>query len=312
VITAHKAGNALVITSSSHDYAALRATIDRLDVERRQVFIEAVIMEMSVSRSSNLGIGMHGGVPNFPANGSTMVLGSSAADSLGGIQGLATNADALSGLALGVQGPDIPNSQELIGISLPSFGVALTALASSGDANVLSTPHLLAMDNVEAEINVGQNVPLQTSVAGGNLGGLGGLLGGAQGQNAQGAQQPNIGAIAGLLGGGGLEEISEAGEPSQQGNVGVRSIQRTRAKTQLVVRDQQTVVIGGLMRDAVTNGESKGRDSYKEATDKVFANVNIDQMEAEWVQFVLGLEKFLPKDAAKKDEAPDKDAQKKR
>lgn len=274
-VTAHKAANALVVTSSMHDYAALRHVIGLLDTERRQVFIEAVIMELSVNRGSSFGIAYHGGIPDSPADGATSVLGFNAAST---IVGLENNADFLTGLAVGVQGPN------LVGFSLPAFGVALNAAANSGDVNVLSTPHLIAMDNVEAEISVGQNVPLQTSgLSGlGNLGGLGGLLGNTGGQNA-GA----LGGLAGLGGLGGLggavprqdvgttvtltphinetdeirleisEEISEAGDPSANGNLGVVSINRTRAKTEVVVRDQQTVVIGGLMRDGTTTSIQK-------------------------------------------------------
>jgi general secretion pathway protein D len=145
---------------------------------------------------------------------------------------------------------------------------------------------LIATDNVEAEISIGQNVPLQTSSSGGlgSLGGLGGLLGGL------GGGAGGLGAAAGLLGGlggfGGFgtvprqdvgttititphlnesneirleisEEISSAGAPENTGNLGVRTINRTKAKTEVVVRDQHTVVIGGLMRDQVTTSSSK-------------------------------------------------------
>jgi general secretion pathway protein D len=286
-ITAHKATNALVITSSAHDYAALRHVIDKLDNERKQVFIEAVIMELSVDRSNQFGISYHGGVPNLPVDGSVSVLGFQASNTIGGLQGMAANGEVLSGLAVGVQGPVISNSQQLVGLSLPGFGVAVNALASSGDANILSTPHLIATDNVEAEISVGQNVPLQTgSGLGGGLGNLGSLAGlsGLQGGNSNSAGA--LSALAGLSGGGfggsvprqdvgttvtitphinasseiRLEinqEISSAGAPSEQGELGVVSIDRTRAKTEVVVRDQQTVVIGGLMRDQLTNAATK-------------------------------------------------------
>ena len=73
-------------------------------------------------------------------------------------------------------GPGHPSRSSSSGLSHPGFGVALDAMAASGDSDVLSTPHLIALDNVEAEINVGQNVPLQTSSPGG-LGSLGGLAG---------------------------------------------------------------------------------------------------------------------------------------
>jgi general secretion pathway protein D len=284
-ITAHKASNALVITSSTHDYAALKTVINLLDRERRQVFIEAVIMELSVNRSSKLGLGYHGGIPDAPASGALSVLGFNSKTTIGGLQGLVASGatgDFLTGLAIGVQGPLI--QPPVAGISPPAFGVAVNALAAAGDANVLSTPHLIASDNVEAEITVGENVPLQTSTSGvGGLAGLGGLLGGA------GANPAALGALGGLGGGlgGGFggtvprdnvgitvtltphlndaseirltvaEENSAVGAPSDSGNLGVRSVSRTKAKTEVVVRDQQTVVIGGLMRDQVQTSRSK-------------------------------------------------------
>jgi general secretion pathway protein D len=284
-ITAHKATNALVITSSAHDYAALRHVIDKLDNERKQVFIEAVIMELSVDRSNSFGISYHGGIPNVPVDGSVSVLGFQASKTIGGLAGMAANGEVLSGLAVGVQGPVISNSQQLVGLSLPGFGVAVNALASSGDANILSTPHLIATDNIEAEISVGQNVPLQTGAGiGGGLGNLGSLAGLAGGQT--GGNAGALSALAGLSGGGfggavprqdvgttvtitphinasseiRLEinqEISSAGAPSEQGDLGVVSIDKTNAKTEVVVRDQQTVVIGGLMRDQLTNSATK-------------------------------------------------------
>ncbi len=272
-ITAHKPTNSLVITSSLHDYSALRSVIGRLDVERRQVFIEAVIMELSVRRSSKLGLSFHGGVPGFPADDSLSIFGFNAGTSISTV-----SADSLTGLALGVRGPQIPSEQlQGIGISLPAFGVVLNAIANSGDANVLSTPHLIAMDNEEAEINVGENLPLQQS----GLGGLAGLAGAAGAQGGLGA----LGGLGGLGGLGALggavprqdvgtkititphineadeirleisEEISERG--AVEGALQVVSITKRNAKTQVVVRDQQTVVIGGLMRDTVNTSETK-------------------------------------------------------
>jgi len=271
-ITAHKPTNSLVITSSLHDYSALRNVIGRLDVERRQVFIEAVIMELSVRRSSKLGLSFHGGVPGFPTDDSLSIFGFNAGTSISTV-----SADSLTGLALGVRGPQIPAEQlQGIGLSIPAFGVVLNAIANSGDANVLSTPHLIAMDNEEAEISVGENLPLQQSGLG-NLAGLAGLAGGA---GAQGAGA--LGALGGLGGLGGavprqdvgtkititphineadeirleiVEEISERG--AVEGALQVVSITKRNAKTQVVVRDQQTVVIGGLMRDTINTSETK-------------------------------------------------------
>lgn len=284
-IAAYKDTNALIVTASSQDYAALRRVISELDVAPRQVFIEAVIMELQVQRTSRLGVSYHGGLPEPNVDGSAglSVLGFGAATSLG-FPASALTGDTLTGLALGIRGPNLPSIPG-IGLSIPSFGAVLTALASSSDADVLATPHLIAMDNIEAEINVGANVPLQTSGIGGGLGNLG-ALGGALGGAGAAAGAGGLAALAGLAGGGlgggagvqrqtvGItlriiphindageirleieEEISEAGAP--QGTLGVVPIEQRTAKTQVLVRDQETVVIGGLMRDRVTTSETK-------------------------------------------------------
>ncbi len=281
-VQAHKPTNSLLITSSLHDYISLRRVIQRLDQAPRQVFIEAVIMELSVQRSSSLGLAFHGGVPNAPEDGALSIFGFEA----GRTATPTISPDVLTGLAVGVRGPEIPEASQLIGFSIPSFGVVLNAVASSGDVNVLSTPHIIAMDNVQAEITVGANVPLQTSGFGLGGGGANPLasLAGAAGQGGAGAA--GLAGLAGLSGlaggfGGGVqrqnvgttirvtphindageirmeieEEISEAGEA--QGTLGVVPINQRIAKTQVVVRDQQTVVIGGLMRDRVSTSEDK-------------------------------------------------------
>jgi general secretion pathway protein D len=188
----------------------------------------------------------------------------------------------LQGLALGVRGPEISTNLMGTGMSIPAFGILIDALASSSDANVLATPHIIATDNVPAEISVGQNIPLQTNVGGatGNLAGLAGAAGGAGAAGAAG-----LNALSGLgLGFGGFsaprqdvgtkikvvphindssevrleltEEISEQGA-SSGGALGAVSITKRTAQTTVVVGDQQTVVIGGLMRDAVVTTDSK-------------------------------------------------------
>jgi general secretion pathway protein D len=272
-VTAYEPANALIITSSLHDYTALKRVIERLDAPRKQVFIEAVVMELGIERTSDLGFAFHGGAGDFPTDGSLSLFGFNAPSSIDITQ------NNLTGLALGVRGPTIENSQQLVGFSVPGFGVVLTALATSGDADVLSTPHIIAIDNTEAEISVGENIPLQTNgIAPGSFAGAGSL--GALGVAAQGGQ--DLGSLAGLAGGLGSvarqdvgtrirvvphinannevrleieEEISEQGATS--GTLGVVSINRRTARTEVMVRDQQTIVIGGLMRDAISNKEDK-------------------------------------------------------
>jgi len=189
--------------------------------------------------------------------------------------GLLTDpSNPLGALAVGVQGPQIPGSQNIFGtgISIPALGVVLHAMSQDGDNNILATPHILALDNQDATISIGQNIPLQQNVGGGLA-----SLAGASGSSA---------TVAGLglgLSGGGFaaprqdvgtkikvkphvndsdqirlelsEEISDAGAPT--GALGAIPINKRTAETQLVIRDQQTVVIGGLMRDVVINSETK-------------------------------------------------------
>ncbi len=271
-VSADKATNSIVVTSSLRDYASLHAVIERLDLPRRQVFIDAVVLDLDINRSNTLGFNFH--AADAPQTGS---LGQSLI--FGGLNPLKTillpDPTTLTGLALGVRGPGIPGSENLLGtgLTIPAFGALVNALASSGDADVLSTPHILATDNEDAEINVGQNIPLQTNSGFAGLGGAGAGAAGAAGGLAG----------LGLLGAGGAggartdvgtkikikphlnesnevrleltEEISEALNP--QGQLGVVPITKRNATTKLIVRDQQTVVIGGLMRNRITHSEDK-------------------------------------------------------
>jgi general secretion pathway protein D len=273
-VSADKATNSIVVTSSLRDYASLHAVIERLDLPRRQVFIDAVVLDLDINRSNSFGVNFH--AADAPQTGS---LGQSLI--FGGLNPLTTillpDPTTLQGLALGVRGPGIPGSENLLGtgLTIPAFGALINAIATSGDTDVLSTPHILATDNEDAEINVGQNIPLQTNSGFAGLGGLGGAAG------AAGA----TGGLAGLgllgAGGGGgartdvgtkikikphlnesnevrlelTEEISEALNP--QGQLGVVPISKRNATTKLIIRDQQTVVIGGLMRNRITHSETK-------------------------------------------------------
>ncbi|MEZ4225676.1 MAG: type II secretion system secretin GspD [Polyangiaceae bacterium] len=268
-----KATNSLIITSSGRDYANMRLVVDRLDMARRQVFIEAVIMDVSVDHSMRLGVSFHGGTTSDLGGGSdTLFLGGfEAANSLT----FPANPDLLQGVALGARGPELAGTSNLLptGLSIPAFGIVLNALAQSGDANVLATPHILATDNTKAEISVGENIPLQENLAGGSS--LASSLAGAQG-GAAAAALPFLGNLgfnsprqdvgtkikvtphineANQVRLEIEQEISERGATS--GSLGAVSITKRTANTTVVVDDQQTIVIGGLMRDAVVKSRRK-------------------------------------------------------
>ena len=275
-VSADKATNSLVITSSLRDYAELKGVIDSLDKARRQVFIEAVIMDLQLKRQDTVGVSFHGG-DSFETQSpnDTVVFGGNKI--LNTISPIPTDPDALQGFALGVRGPGISGAQNLLGtgISIPAFGTFIQAIAKTGDTDLLSTPHILALDNEDAEINVGDNVPLQTNQGLSSLAGLAG---------ASGAGAGALGALGGL--GGGLssgvprqdvgtkikikphlndsnevrldvsEEISEVGA-NVGGTSGAFNISKRTATTKLVVADQQTIVIGGLIRNVVGRSEEK-------------------------------------------------------
>jgi general secretion pathway protein D len=279
-VSSDKATNSIVVTSSLRDFANLRTVIDQLDQPRRQVFIEAVIMDLTIDRENQFGMAFNGGAAP------STTIGSTAGQTLlyGGLNPfrsilLPSPTDStLNAFALGIRGPGLPGSENLLGtgFSIPAFGILINALASTNDADILSTPHILATDNIPAEINVGQNIPLQTNSAG--FGGLPGLAG-ASGAGAAGA----LGALGGL-GGGGIaprqdigtkvkitphlndsdevrlevaEEISDITGQQPLGSLGAVPFAKRTATTQLVVKDQQTVVIGGLMRSRVARTDTK-------------------------------------------------------
>ncbi|HZU85541.1 MAG TPA: secretin N-terminal domain-containing protein, partial [Polyangiaceae bacterium] len=192
-VSADKATNSIVVTSSLRDFANLRTVIDKLDQPRRQVFIEAVIMDLTIDRQNQLGVSFHTGAlaDNVAGQaGQTTIFG--------GLNPFRTillpspTDTTLNAFALGIRGPGIPGTENLLGtgISIPAFGVLVNALASTNDADILSTPHILATDNIPAEINVGSNIPLQT-----NFGGFGALPGAA---GAAGAATGALGALGGF------------------------------------------------------------------------------------------------------------------
>ena len=279
-VSADKATNSIVITSSLRDYVSLRAVIDRLDQPRRQVFIEAVIMDLQLKRSDSFGVSFHGGAPfesGIENGNDSLVFGGNKITNT--ILPIPADPDALQGFALGIRGPGVSGSQNLLGtgISIPAFGTFIQAIARTGDTDLLSTPHILALDNEDAEINVGDNVPLQTNQGLSSLAGLaGGATGAAGGLGALGA----LGGLGGLAGGVPRqdvgtkikikphlndsnevrldvnEEISEVGA-NVGGTSGAFNISKRTATTKLVVSDQQTVVIGGLIRNVVGRSEEK-------------------------------------------------------
>lgn len=279
-ITADEATNSLVVVASLRDFLALRSVIDQLDRRRQQVYVEAVIMEITLNRQRQLGIAMHGGVPGLSIGGEESPL--VAATSLGGLSSLSIDPSSLLGLTALFQGPALDADALGLPISISSVGAILQATQTDNDVNILSTPHILTMDNEEAEIIVGENIPFISGGQGG-LGSLSSLANGLGSDALEGLGNiGNLGALGSLgsLGGFAVQrqdvaltlritpqinesnfvrlEIEEEVEDVQSIDpvLGPRTTTR-QARTTVVVQDQQTIVIGGLMRDTTTEDVSK-------------------------------------------------------
>jgi general secretion pathway protein E len=249
--------NALVVLSSGRDFEALKDVVRELDVPRRQVFIEAVILELNVGSGLDLGTSFHGGLP-LGSDEDSLLFGGVQSSDLKSLQ-LSTLASA-TGLISGLIGPILPQSQELLGTSIPSYAMLFQALAKSSNVNVLSSPHILATNNEEAEITVGQNIPYQGGI---NFGGFGQVQGGASSFGQLSIQRQDIELsmkITPIINASDMvrlkieQQIQDVGDKDPQ--LGPTWTKR-KIKTTVVVRDQQSVVIGGLISDRVSYTESK-------------------------------------------------------
>jgi general secretion pathway protein D len=178
-VTSYPATNSLLISAPPEDMKEIRRIIAEIDTYRPQVLVEAAIIELSVSKTQTLGVewmtgGAAGGskilggsiIGTDPTSGAALVplaSGIAAASSTTSTSS-STAGGALgalkSGLNIGVIGPSII----MDGVAFPSVQAFVQALAANQKANVLSTPQLLTLNNEEAEVIVGSNVPYTTSV----------------------------------------------------------------------------------------------------------------------------------------------------
>jgi len=160
LIQADEATNSIIINASDTVYNNLRIVIEQLDIRRAQVYVEALIAEMNADRTDELGFQWAGvtGVGQASVGGFTNFLGAS--PSLAAtVVSPATAAATANGLTVAVLGKSItlPN-----GTTVQSLGALARALTSNQLGNILSTPNLLTLDNYQAKIVVGQNVPFVT------------------------------------------------------------------------------------------------------------------------------------------------------
>lgn len=252
LIQADPVTNSLVITAPDHIYKNLRSVIDKLDVRRAQIYIEALIAEVNVSKTSELGVQWMGAGGN---------------DSLSGgiISAIGSGANNLSNIAAGIKSstPMLPTGFSL-GLfngdptkGTASLGLLARAIENTGDGNILSTPNLLMLDNEEAKIIVGQNIPLLT---------------GSYTTSASGSSNPfqtverkdigiklkirpqisDAGAVTLTV----AQEVSSIDNSVNTGGAGIATKVRM-IETKVLVDDGQIIVLGGLIEEKLGLANNK-------------------------------------------------------
>ncbi len=249
-VTADPYTNSLLVSAGPQDYDVLKRVIQQLDVPRRQVFVEAIILEIALDKSKQLGFEYQGGTS----------LGDSALGlsrlNLKNLNPSLTSPQSISGLVMAAvsnQTITLPD-----GTTVPAQVALFTALESDTDVNILSAPNILTSDNQEAEILVGQNIPFIASRATDQTN-LSNTFATVDRQDVgitlRITPQISEGDVVRLD----LYEEVSAVVPNPPVNPEVAGPTTTvrSASTTIVARDGQTVVLGGLISDATTNSVSK-------------------------------------------------------
>ncbi|MBI5625620.1 MAG: type II secretion system secretin GspD [Nitrosomonadales bacterium] len=254
-IQADAATNTLIITASETVYRNLRSIIDQLDARRAQVYIESLIVEVSATRAAEFGI-----------QWSALSGGSASNYRVGGVTGFAGGGDNLisQAVASSTTGNVLPPGN---GLSLGIFrqaagklglGVLARALASDDDANILSMPNLITLDNEEAKIIVGQNVPFITGQYTTTA------SGGSAGVNPfQTIERKDIGLslrVRPQISEGGTVKMAIYQETSSvqdaTGSAGIITNKRS-IDTNVLVNDGEIIVLGGLIDESQRDGVVK-------------------------------------------------------
>ncbi len=257
-ITADDTTNALVITAGSKDYDTLvDQVIAKLDIPRRQVYVEAVIVELSVSEEQQLGAGLLGGKKiDIGANqlalfGSTFGFLDPTRLLSGSVGGTNTNASIPINLP---STPGATGSSSSSSITVPAFFSAIQLAQGNTDVNILSTPNILTLDNQEAEIKVGQKVPFPAASAT-TIGGSLQTTFTREDVALSLKIKPQIsegGTVTMQVTQEDREVLPQQQQPSTASQAGPSTTERS-IKTSIVATNGQTIVLGGLIKDQYTN-----------------------------------------------------------
>ena len=243
-IQADPATNSLIITAPEPQYRQLRAVIDKLDSRRAQVYIESLIAEVNTDKAAEFGVQFQSLLGNRSALGTNFNIGGANIITLAAQAG--GRALPASGINFGVTGNGV-------------LGFLARFLETSGDGNILSTPNLLTLDNEEARIVIGQNVPFVTGSftnTGSNSGSV---------NPFQTIERKDVGLTLRVK-----PQISEDGTVKLQIFQEISSVQASTAgaangpttnkrsiESNVVVGDGSIVVLGGLLQDEFSGNQEK-------------------------------------------------------
>ncbi len=245
-ISADKATNSLIIMADKEDYIVLKEVIEKLDIPRSMVYIEALIMEVDMNKSLNIGI-------DWAAFGKITLDGKDTLVGGGFAGGFPQPTDLLQGgLTLGM----VTEPITIAGITVSNISAIVNAVKTDDDFRILSTPQILTTDNEEARITVGENRPFQTrsttDVSGGTF---------------ESFEYRDVGKILKIT-----PHVTEDRLVRMTINLEVTSINQAATlttsstlpvtlkrtvDTTVIVKDNQTIVIGGLIDDSTTENENK-------------------------------------------------------
>jgi general secretion pathway protein D len=159
-LSADAGTNAVLVLASPRDQLAVRAMLEELDAPRRQIHIEVMVLEVSSNHSRDLGASWHLGKDTDTGG---LAVGALNAEGMSSVFPKESLASAGAGFIGGLFGS--PLASTLLGETVPSLGVLIKATASSGDVEVLASPHITTLDNKPAKISVGSNIPYLSQTA---------------------------------------------------------------------------------------------------------------------------------------------------
>jgi general secretion pathway protein D len=251
-IQADPATNALIITAPEPQYRQLRAVIDQLDARRAQVYVESLIAEVNADKAAEFGIQWQGPIGKA-GDGAIGVLGTN----------FGTGGSNIFNLAAG-GGATAPAAGLNLGIAARANGVYFLGflarfLQQNGEGNILSTPNLLTLDNEEAKIVIGQNVPFVTGQYTSNNSNSGSV------NPFQTIERKDVGLTLrvkpqisenGTIKMTIFQEVSSVQESSVNSSGGLITNKRSIEST-VLVDDGSVVVLGGLLQDSFAGNEDK-------------------------------------------------------